>query len=326
MRKYNISTVSNRLTFIKRQLGTSMVEFLIVIPMLLFTGTGIMQFGLVYHAKSILNYATFEAARAGAVNNGQIEVMRKELGYRLAAVYGGDGSLEKGAAAMARSMVAVNDISVTEIQIINPAPASFEQHGVSKDIEDRHGTSRTVNAIPNTHLRFAPDSIKSDGLNIKDANLLKIEVTYGYQLRMPYLDMKIPGVPWIMRNLMIHADQDNWMFYVRGLLPIKSTATVRMQSDAWDFQEQPPVVRAFESAYEWIYEQIEGEPLSGEPNNLVDCTGTETETATSSPAANEFGLPAQEPLWSPAPTGEENQFCEVPDDPDQTGGDQNSSC
>jgi len=252
--------------------------------------------------------------------------MRKELGYRLAAVYGGDGSLDKGAAAMARSMVAVNDISVTDIQIINPVSASFEQHGVSKAVEDRHGTSRTVNAIPNTHLRFAPDSIKSDGLNVKDANLLKIEVTYGYQLRMPYLDMKIPGVPWIMRNLMIHADQENWMFYVRGLLPIKSTATVRMQSDAWDFQEQPPVVRAFESAYEWIYEQIEGEPLSGEPNNLVDCTGTETNTTTSSTTVNEFGLTVQQGNMSPTQTGEENQFCEVPDDPEQPGGDQNSSC
>jgi len=62
----------------KKQFGTSMVEFLIVIPMLLFVGLGIMQFGLVYHAKSVLNYATFEAARAGAVNNGQVEVMRKE--------------------------------------------------------------------------------------------------------------------------------------------------------------------------------------------------------------------------------------------------------
>jgi hypothetical protein len=290
---------SRRLSTVKKQLGTSMVEFLIVIPMLLFVGLGIMQFGLVYHAKSILNYATFEAARAGAVNNGQIEVMRKELGYRLAAVYGGDGSLEKGAAAMARSGVAVNDVSVTKIQVINPAPASFEQHAVPKEVEDRHGTSRSVNAIPNTHLRFAPDAVKSDGLNIQDANLLKIEVTYGYQLRLPYLDMKVPGMPWIMRNLMIHTDQENWMYYVRGLLPIKSTATVRMQSDSWDYQQPPPAVRAFDSAYEWIYEQLEGEDGDGVnvggQNNFVGDVNNDDEHNVNDADENTQPEPEPEP-------------------------------
>lgn len=243
-----------------KQLGSSMVEFIIVTPMLMLMGLGIMQFGLIYHAKSVLNYATFEAARAGAVHNGQIEVMRKELGYRLAPVYGGDGSLKLGAMSLARSLVAVNDITATKIKIINPVSSSFSvgAHGIAKTVKDRKGVSHDTNVIPNSHLRFNQEGAKSDGLSIQDANLLKIEVTYGYQMRLPVLDMKIPGVTWIMRTQMVRFDRDNWMYYIRGMIPLKSTATVRMQSEAWEHQEDPPVVRAFEAAFEWVKDQIQG--------------------------------------------------------------------
>lgn len=236
--------------------GSTMVEFILVIPVLLFMGMGLMQFALIYHAKSVLNYATFEAARTGAVNNAQIEVMRKELGYRLAPIYGGDGSLKMGAMALTRSMVAVNDVTATKIKIVNPTSGSFAAHGIDDTVVDRHGDSHSTLVIPNSHLRFNNDGPKSDGLNIKEANLLQIEVTFGYQMRLPIIDMKLPGVHWIMRNLMISDDDDNWMYYSRGMLPIKSTATVRMQSDAWEHQESPPVVRAFESAFTWVKDKI----------------------------------------------------------------------
>ena len=251
------------------QKGTSMVEFLVVMPMLLFTGLAIMQLGLVYHAKTVLNYATFEAARAGAVSNGQIEVMRKELGYRLAPIYGGDGGTTRAAMSLVRSMVAVNDISATKIEIISPEPSAFGVHGINKTVTDRHGHDiPNVTAIPNSHLRFAPAGIQSDGLNLHDANLLKIQVTYGYQMRLPFLNMKVPGLRWIMRNFLIYADQDNWMYYVRGMLPIKATATVRMQSEAWDHQEDPPIQRLFEAVYNWVEDQLrnDDEDNDGVPN------------------------------------------------------------
>jgi len=258
-----------------KQQGSSMVEFLVVMPMLLFTGLAIMQLGLVYHAKTILNYATMEAARAGSVSNGQIEVMRKELGYRLAPVYGGDGSLKKSGMSVVRSMVAVNDISATNIEIISPEPSAFAVHGINKTVTDRHENEiPNVNAIPNSHLRFAPTAIQSDGLSLHDANLLKIQVTYGYQMRLPFLNMKVPGMTWIMRNFLIYADQDNWMYYVRGMLPIKATATMRMQSEMWDHQEDPPIQRLFEAVYNWIEDQLrnddadtDGVPDGCDPDN-----------------------------------------------------------
>jgi len=244
--------------------GASMVEFIIVAPLLVFMALGIMQFGLIYHAKSILNYATFEAARTGAVNNAQIDVMRKEFGYRMAPIFGGSGSLRDGVNAVVRSVVIAQDPTATKIDILNPTPASYAIHGERKSVVDSHGTTRSVLAIPNTHLRFRdPEEIKQDGLNIQDANLLKIRVTYGFQMRLPFLDMEIPGIKWVMRSLMVKHDPDNWMFYMRGMLPIKATATVRMQSEAWDSQLQPEGERMFDSVYNWRLNE------NGEPNKEV---------------------------------------------------------
>lgn len=258
----------------KRQDGASMVEFLIVTPLLMFMGLGIMQFGLIYHAKSVLNYATFEAARTGAVMNGQIDHMRKELGYRMAPVFGGDGSLVYGVSAIARSAVMAQDITATKIEILNPTPASFELHGKSKEVEDSHGNKRSVVAIPNSHLRFRPNKIQDDGLNVQDANLLKIKVTYGYQMRLPFLDMEVPGVRFAMRTIMLHADPDNWSYYIRGQIPISSTATVRMQSEIWDSQLDPVAKRMFDALYKWILDEIdkrtEGEN-EDDTKEVVEC-------------------------------------------------------
>lgn len=240
----------------KRQDGASMVEFLIVTPLLMFMGLGIVQFGLIYHAKSVLNYATFEAARTGAVMNGQIDHMRKELGYRMAPVFGGDGSKLYGVSAITRSAVMAQDVTATKIEILNPTPESFALHGKSKDVIDSHGNQRSVVAIPNSHLRFRDKAIQDDGLNVQDANLLKIKVTYGYQMRLPFLDMEIPGVRLAMRTVMLHADPDNWSYYIRGQIPISSTATVRMQSEMWDSQLDPVAKRMFDALYKWILDEI----------------------------------------------------------------------
>lgn len=257
----------------KDEHGASIVEFMVVTPLLLFVGLGIMQFGLIYHAKSVLNYATFEAARTGAVKNGQIDHMRKELGYRMAPIFGGDGSLKYGVSAITRSAVMAQDITATKIEILNPTPASFELHGKSKNVIDSHGNKRSVVAIPNSHLRFRKNTIKDDGLNVQDANLLKIKVTYGYQMRLPFLDMEIPGVRFAMRTVMLHADPENWKYYIRGQLPISSTATVRMQSEIWDSQLDPVAKRMFDALYEWMKGEIDKRvnDQENETDEVVEC-------------------------------------------------------
>ena len=208
------------------QSGASMVEFLIVAPLLIYMGLGIVQLGLAYHARNVLDYATFEAARAGAVYQADVTEMRKELAYRLGAIFRGDGSGRAVRTAVQNSIVAVNDPLRTQIKIINPTAAAFEDFGVPHP-----GTGETV--LPNAHLRHRSAEVGArSGVTIQDANLLKISVTHGYDLKFPWFDVKLPGVGLVLREVMTIADPNNAHFYLNGQIPLNAVATVRMQSMA----------------------------------------------------------------------------------------------
>ena len=108
--------------------GASMTEFVIVAPVLLLLGLGTVQAGLVYHGRTVLNYATFEAARAGATRHARPGPMRRELGARLAPLFGGEGSDAKAAMAIGRGLLEAES-PLTRLAILNPTPASFVAWG-----------------------------------------------------------------------------------------------------------------------------------------------------------------------------------------------------
>ncbi|MCM8857766.1 MAG: DUF6531 domain-containing protein [Candidatus Thiodiazotropha sp.] len=216
--------IGNMSRWFSRQRGVAMTELLVSLPALLLMGLGGWQTALLYDAKTTLNYATFEAARKGAVTHAQSGPMRQELGLRLAPLFGGDGSPRKAIAAITRSSLDVEDPRFTEFEIINPTVEAFDDFG--REIVDPR-TNDIHFGIPNSHLRWRDRSINEhSGVNIQDANLLKVKVTYGYQLKVPLMDRVIPAV---MRLF----DPENALYYNSRRLPITSVATVRMQSDAW---------------------------------------------------------------------------------------------
>jgi len=236
-----------------REGGASTVETIIVVPLLMFLGLGTVQAGLIYHAKTILNYATLEAARTGATRNAQPGPMRKELGARLAPLLGGDGSLEMASVAIARSIVEIDspvnlDGSVgppTRLNILNPTEASFADHG-KPSLEV---TNRTV--IPNSHLRHQSRATGgTSGQSLQDANLLKIEVTHGFELKVPFAGRMIAN---LMRVGTIPSGDT--IYYQTNRIPLKSVATVRMQSEAWS--ESVTVANA-------------APPATGTPDTLAD--------------------------------------------------------
>jgi len=201
--------------------GSSLVEFSIIGGTLLTLGLFILQIGLLYHAKSTVNYAVFEAARVGAVNNASLAAMRNELGRRLAPLEGGDGSARKAAAATVKSMLRVADSVNTRIEILNPTRNAFSDWAVTDDV-----TGRRV--IPVNHLRHQSYSVGAlSGLSLRDATLLKLMVTHGVELRVP-----VAGK--LMTNAMTLLDPNNAEFYLRGKWPLQSVAIVRMQSDAFE--------------------------------------------------------------------------------------------
>ena len=215
------------------QLGASMAEFLVVAPALLFLGLGTLQAGLIYHANTILQYATFEAARTGATHHALPDPMRHELAVRLAPLVGGDGSDAAAVSAIARSVAEMaSPVTAdgrprppTRLAVLNPTPAAFEDWGVTDPVAGRV-------VIPNSHLRhrLVERGAGPSGLTLRDANLLKIEVTHGVELVVPVVG------PVLSRALALF-DPANAEWYAADRLPLKAVATVRMQSDAWQAGE-----------------------------------------------------------------------------------------
>lgn len=200
--------------------GSSMVEFVIVAPLLAGLGLGTVQAGLVYHGKSILNYATFEAARTGAVNHALLEPMRRELGTRLAPIQGGDGTAQRAQEAIVRAQAEVLglDDAFTHIEVLNPTREAFDHFKV-------RSRESGIDVIPNSHLRHQSREIDPvSGVNLQDANLLKIRVTYGF-------DLKVPLVSDLLGAIMRQVDPAHTHYYEAGKLPLTSVATVRMQSE-----------------------------------------------------------------------------------------------
>ena len=202
----------------KKQNGASIVEFFIVTPLLLLIGLGIIQIGLLYHAKTTLNYATFEAARAGAVNHAQVEPMMGELAYRLAPVYGGKGSEESAGGAIARAMADTANPMYGNITVLNPTAEMFDAWEMP---DNETGELQ----IPNHHIRHQNAEIVRAGVNIQDANLLKIKSKYGYKLEVPLVG------PLIAQALLVMNPADA-LYYQSGRIPLVSVATVRMQNEA----------------------------------------------------------------------------------------------
>ena len=202
--------------FWKKEFGSTMVEFVVVAPVLLMLGLGTVQMGFVYHAKTTLNYATFEAARIGAVNHADIEPMKNELAYRLAPLYGGRGSDESAGAAIGRSMADSINPLAGKITIINPTADMFDSWAVT---DSESGELQ----IPNHHLRHQNDDVRA-GVTLHDANLLKIRSEYGYRLRIP-----------VAASMIIRAMQvlypEQAAYYANGRIRLSSVATVRMQNE-----------------------------------------------------------------------------------------------
>lgn len=225
-------------TLLRNQRGASAVEFVVVALVLFMMGLGTLQAALLYHSKTIVNYATFEAARVGTTNHALVDPMMSELGERLAPLFGGDGTMGKAALAIARSKVEVEspvnlDGSVappTSVKVLNPSTESFEKWG-RPSLEYNART-----AIPNSHLKHKINTTEGEdapSMTLADANLLKIQVTHGVELKIPLINKMILSTMREFELLGGSPDPEKLAYYAAGRIPITSTATMRMQSEAW---------------------------------------------------------------------------------------------
>jgi hypothetical protein len=164
--------------------GQAMVEYLIVLPALLMLVLGAIQFALLYQAKSALNHATFMAARQGAVKNAKALSIKDALAAGLTPLFTFSPDLGGLAKGRAIAMIEVFNPLTTTIEILSPTSAAADDFAA----DDPADSSKRL--IPNDNLMYRPTSVGgSSGVNIQDANLLKIRVTYCTRLIVPFANL-----------------------------------------------------------------------------------------------------------------------------------------
>ncbi len=224
-----------------QQRGASLVEFVIVAPTLLMMVLSTIQAGMVFHAKSSINYATFEAARAGTVSHAQLSAITTAFRRALVPYYGGGRTAAELAQVYAR-VAADFANNPARIEILSPTRESFEDYQ-SPALAAKLGVSGKV--IPNANLNYLacpqdnpacnsdPKTNKS-GQTLADANLLKIRVTYGIprEKQMPLVGR---FYTWTLSKLNA-SDPDAFRrgLVKAGRIPIVAHTVLRMQSEVFE--------------------------------------------------------------------------------------------
>lgn len=198
-----------------------MTETLITLPVLLFIGAALLQLYFIWETKLTLNQATLMAARAGAVSSIDVNQMNSALAKGLVPSLAPDlndpnttaNAAYSDAFNQSETLVASNSI----LRIANPTVEAFADFDTGAGMPNDHLQARST----------APGG--QSGVNIQDANLLRIQVAYGLDLNIPFVGPMILG---IIDSI---TDSNEWYRAAtldQGLFPIQSVATVRMQSTA----------------------------------------------------------------------------------------------
>lgn len=209
-----------------RQRGSAMIEFTIVGPVLTLLGTLILQYSLMFNARNLVNHASFMAGRAGSMANADLAAIQAAYARALIPLYGGGRDTAELAEAYAKASADL--AGNAKVELLNPTKESFDDWN-DADLQAKYGRR----AIPNGGLAFKdPDDVKnSSGQNIQDANLIKLKITHGYEL-------KVPLAGTMMQFMMKWSDtgKDPYVtaLYDKRRIPIVSYVTLQMQSDAWE--------------------------------------------------------------------------------------------
>ena len=204
--------------------GQSMVELLVILQAMLLLIMGAIQFALIYHAKITLNYAAYEAVRAGSLNNADYEAIQEGFARGLAPLYSyaTDDDEQIDAYQDARDKILEEFDSsdqLIRIERLSPQSNDFTDFALSDG------------NIPNDNLRYRTSDTGLTGhRNIQDANLLHLRITYWYPLYVPMVDSVIYSAicelsKWSDDTVCSGDDKK---------IPLTAVAAMRMQSPAMD--------------------------------------------------------------------------------------------
>lgn len=183
--------------------GSTMVELLLALPIVMLLGLGIAQFTLVYQAKHALDYALTQAARQGAVAHASPESIRQGLAAGLAPyLYGAtdwaallaaevraNNHVTQGAAAgwiklhqRSPSLESFSDWAEPAINAMGEPIAGLVE--VPNDnLDNRRFRTQPVSGVAGVH--HSEPIGRLSGQTLADANLLRLELVYGVRLAVP---------------------------------------------------------------------------------------------------------------------------------------------
>jgi TadE-like protein len=183
--------------------GMAMLETLIAVPVVLFLGLAAVQWGLVFHGRYAVAFALQEAARAGATGFADVDAIEKGLARGLVPyLYGanGYGVYQANRLRAVAHVQAAQLAGFARLRMLSPTNESFADW--AKPARDAQGDLMSgVTEILNDNLsglaarqtpatQAAADRLgykigASSGQSLSDANILKLELTYGIPLTVP---------------------------------------------------------------------------------------------------------------------------------------------
>ncbi len=201
--------------------GQAMVELLIAAPVVFFMILMIVQMVLLYRMKSTLDYAALMTARAGAVSGLKRGDMQSAFAKGMMPLYAhktGMAELETAYAKARADLLLFGDITV-----VNPTRAAWNE------FKERQYNGQY--ALPNDSLAYRSHAVGSSGVNVQDANLLKVKVTYDAPLVVPFVGWVLGGKS---QYLKAGTFESSPLTTLTRRLRIESYAIVRMQSPIYD--------------------------------------------------------------------------------------------
>lgn len=189
-----------------------MVETAIVMPVFVFLILGLLQLGLMHHARVMSKYASYKAVRAGSVNRGEKDAMAKAALAVLLPVLGRDSSA--GAPYKTPDVGGYNNawnnmknnsqgsVPFVEIEVCNPKRSQISQNGNFDDPRDSQGQGTGAAEPPDPNDPAAGGggiSLPQPGVGSSptygwsgfNATKLQIQVTVFYRMYIPFANWMV---------------------------------------------------------------------------------------------------------------------------------------
>lgn len=261
------ATVSRRVAAHRTTRGIAAVETLLAAPVVLLLGLSVLQWALVFHGHQAVSHAAIEGARAGSVAHGSGAAVNRGLARGLAPwMFGASDpvefaqAVERAAAELARGRAA----GWAAWRRISPTQESFADWGVPARDDEGEPIAGVVE-IPNDNLGLAAGTAMPAGAiagerrgqpigaasaqTLADANMLKIEFTYGVPLVVPFVGRFAARVMQEVDGCSGAAPARAWAcahyaaLDARGRAlprwPVRVSAAIRMQSPVRDVDASP---------------------------------------------------------------------------------------